>query len=297
MTLSDRIPYQALIDRPKLQLPDGKRIAVWVILNVEEWRIEKPMPRTVLPPPMGQPLLPDVPNWSWHEYGMRSGFWRQWKALVDRNIPVSLAINGNVCTSYPRVAGAALDAGWEFMGHGFLQGPMHKLDDQEGAIAATLDGIETFCGTRPRAWESPGLTETEETLDLLRKHGVDYVADWVIDDLPQDVQTPFGQITTLPYTVETNDIVVYALQGHRSDEFLTRGRDQFDRLYAEGAENARVMAISIHPYITGVPHRIRYLEELLDYVGGHDGTAWMTATQIGDWYRAEMARVHAKGGT
>lgn len=297
MTLSDRIPYQALIDRPKLQLPDGKRIAVWVILNVEEWRIEKPMPRTVLPPPMGQPLLPDVPNWSWHEYGMRSGFWRQWKALVDRNIPVSLAINGNVCTSYPRVAGAALDAGWEFMGHGFLQGPMHKLDDQEGAIAATLDGIEAFCGTRPRAWESPGLTETEETLDLLRKHGVDYVADWVIDDLPQDVQTPFGQITTLPYTVETNDIVVYALQGHRSDEFLTRGRDQFDRLYAEGAENARVMAISIHPYITGVPHRIRYLEELLDYVGGHAGTAWMTATQIGDWYRAEMARVHAKGGT
>jgi allantoinase len=87
------------------------------------------------------------------------------------------------------------------------------------------------------------------------------------------------------------------LQGHRSDEFLTRGRDQFDRLYAEGAENARVMAISIHPYITGVPHRIRYLEELLDYVGGHAGTAWMTATQIGDWYRAEMARVHAKGGT
>ena len=295
MALSDRIPYQAIIDRPKLHLPNGKRVAVWVILNVEEWRIENPMPRTVLPPPMGQPLLPDVPNWSWHEYGMRSGFWRQWKALTNRNIPVSLAINGHVCESYPRVAGAALDAGWEFMGHGFLQGPMHKLNDQEGAIVAALDRIETFCGTRPRAWESPGLTETEDTLDLLRKHGVDYVADWVIDDLPQDIETPFGQITTLPYTVETNDIAVYALQGHRSDEFLTRGRDQFDQLYREGADNARVMAISIHPYITGVPHRIRYLEELLDYVGGHDGTAWMTASQIGDWYRGEMARITAEG--
>ncbi|MBY4892786.1 polysaccharide deacetylase family protein [Rhodobacteraceae bacterium N5(2021)] len=290
MALSDRFPYQAIVDRPRLHLPDSKRVAVWVILNVEEWRIEKPMPRTVLPPPMGQPLLPDVPNWSWHEYGMRSGFWRQWKALTDRNIPVSLAINGNVCNSYPRVAGAALEAGWEFMGHGFLQGPMHKLDHQEGAIVAALDTIEAFCGTRPRAWESPGLTETEETLDLLRKHGVEYVADWVIDDLPQDVETPFGPVTTLPYTVETNDIAVYALQGHRSDEFLTRGRDQFDRLYAEGADNARVMAISIHPYITGVPHRIKYLEALLDYVGGHEGTAWMTASQIGDWYRAEMAR-------
>ncbi len=291
MALSDRIPYQAIIDRPKLVLPGGKRVAVWVILNVEEWRIERAMPRTVLPPPMGNPLIPDVPNWSWHEYGMRSGFWRQWKALTDRNIPVTLAINGNVCDSYPRVAGAALEAGWEFMGHGFLQGPMHKLDDQDAAIAAAMDRIESFCGKRPRSWESPGLTETEETLDLLRKHGVEYVADWVIDDLPQDVDTPYGPITTVPYSVETNDITVYALQAHQSDEFLKRGRDQFDRLYAEGADNARVMAISIHPYITGVPHRITYLEQLLDYVDGHDGTAWMTASEIGDWYRAEMKRI------
>ena len=112
MALSDRIPYQAQVDRPKLTLPGGKRLAVWVILNVEEWRIENAMPRTVLSPPMGQPLLPDVPNWSWHEYGMRAGFWRQFKALTDRKMPVTLAINANVCNSYPRVASAALDAGF-----------------------------------------------------------------------------------------------------------------------------------------------------------------------------------------
>ena len=76
VAFSDRIPYQAQVDRPKLRLPGGKKLAVWVILNVEEWRIENAMPRTVLSPPMGQPLLPDVPNWSWHEYGMRAGFWR-----------------------------------------------------------------------------------------------------------------------------------------------------------------------------------------------------------------------------
>ena len=291
MVLSDRIPYQAIVDRPKLSLPDGKRIAVWVIVNVEEWRIERAMPRTVLPPPMGQPLIPDVPNWSWHEYGMRSGFWRQWKALTDRDIPVTFALNGNVCRSYARVAEAARDAGWEFMGHGFLQGPMHRLDDQEAEIVRALDTIEGFWGRRPRSWESPGLTETDDTLDLLRKHGVEHVADWVIDDLPETLETPHGLMTTIPYTVETNDITVYALQQHESDMFLRRGRDQFDRLYAEGADNARVMAISIHPYVTGVPHRIRYLEELLDYVGGHDGVAWMTASQIGDWYRAEMERL------
>jgi peptidoglycan/xylan/chitin deacetylase (PgdA/CDA1 family) len=286
--LTDRIPYQALVDRPKLTLPGGKRLAVWVILNVEEWRIEGPMPRTVLPPPMGQPLLPDVPNWSWHEYGMRAGFWRQHAALTARGIPVTLAINGNVCRSYPRVAGAGREAGWEFMGHGFLQGPMHRLPDQRKAIHDAVEAIAAFTGTRPRSWESPGLTETDETLDLLREAGIEYVADWVIDDLPQDVETPHGLITTIPYTVELNDITVYALQQHDSEVFLSRGKRQFDRLYAEGATNARVMAISIHPYITGVPHRIGVLEDLLDYVGGHDGVAWMTASEIGDWYRGQI---------
>lgn len=291
MALSDRIPYQALPDRPRLSLPGGKRIAVWVILNVEEWRIEGPMPRTVLPPPMGQPLIPDVPNWSWHEYGMRAGFWRQHAALTARGIPVTLALNGNVCRSYPRVAGAALEAGWEFMGHGLLQGPMHRLDDQRAAIHEAMDAIEAFAGARPRSWESPGLTETDETLDLLREAGVEHVADWVIDDLPQEVETPHGVITTIPYTVEVNDIAVHALQHHDSEVFLTRGRRQFDRLAREAEENARVMAISIHPYITGVPHRIDALEALLDHVGAHDGTAWMTASEIGDWYRGEMARL------
>ena len=288
MILTDRVPYQALIDRPKLTLPGNARVGLWIILNVEEWRIEKPMPRTVLPPPMGVPLLPDVPNWSWHEYGMRAGFWRQFEALTSRDIPTTLAINGHVCKSYPRVASAAREAGFEFMGHGYLQGPMHKLDNQDDAIARTVEALTQFTGKPPRSWESPGLTETDETLDLLRKHGIEYVADWVIDDLPQEIDTPHGVITTIPYTVEMNDITVYALQQHESDVFLKRGMDHFDRLYREGADNARIMALSIHPYMTGVPHRIRYLEELLDYIIGHEGVALMTASDIGDWYRREM---------
>jgi allantoinase len=221
--LTDRIPYQAIVDRPKLVLPDGKRMAVWVIVNVEEWQIERPMPRTELSPPMGQALLPDIPNWSWHEYGMRSGFWRQHKELTERDIPTTLAINGNDCRSYPRVASAAKDAGWEFMGHRFLQGPTHKLEDQRSAIAKTVEALSAIRGKAPRSRECPDLTETDETLDLLREHGIEFVADWVIDDLPQDVDTHFGTITTIPYTVETNAITVYALQQRRSNELLNRG--------------------------------------------------------------------------
>jgi allantoinase len=286
VALTDRIPYQAQIDRPKVTLPDGKKLAVRVILNVEEWRIENAMPRTVLTPPMGQPLLPDVPNWSWHEYGMRAGFWRQFKALTDRNIAVTLALNANVCNAYPRVASAALEARPRVHGPRVCAGARCTSSTAD-AIKRSVETIAKFSGRPPRSWESPGLTETEETIDLLRLNGIEYLADWVIDELPQDIATPHGTITTIPYSVETNDIVIHALQHLPSEQFLKRCSDQFDRLYLEGASNARIMAISIHPYITGVPHRIKYLEALLDYIIGHDGVALMTASEIGDWYRAE----------
>ena len=282
--LSDRLTYEAIIDRPKLVLPDGARMAVWVIVNVEEWSIERAQPRTVLPPPMGQPLIPDVPNWSWHEYGMRVGFWRFMSVLERHKIIPTLAINGRVCESYPRGAGAAREAGWEFMGHGYVQGPMHRVENQKKAIEDTVEAIRKFTGKPPRGWESPGLTETEETLDLLRGAGIEYVADWVVDDLPTQLRTIHGPMIVVPYTVETNDITIYALQNHRSDELFNRGREQFDQLYRESADNARIMAISIHPYITGVPHRIRFLDELLGYIRQKEGVAFMTGEAIADWY-------------
>ena len=287
MALTDRIPYQAQVDRPKLKLPGGKRLAVWVILNVEEWRIENAMPRTVLSPPMGQPLLPDVPNWSWHEYGMRAGFWRQFEALTERNMPVTLALNANVCHSYPRVASAALEAGFEFMGHGFVQGPMHKLDNQADAIRRAVETIAEFTGKAPRSWESPGLTETADTIDLLAQAGIEYVADWVLDDQPVPIKTRTGTMVSVPYTVELNDVLISAVQQHASDELLRRGRDQFDQLYKEGATIPRVMAISIHPYLTGVPHRIRYLEALYDYILSHEGVAMCTGEEILDIYKCQ----------
>ncbi len=284
-TLRGRAPYQAIVDRPKLELPGGARVAVYTIVNVENWRPELPMPRSVLPPPMGQPLLPDVPNWSWHEYGMRVGFWRFAEVLAARKLRATFAVNGSCCRLYERACAAARDAGWEFMGHGFVQGPMHKVEDQRAAIADTIEAIRAFTGKPPRGWESPGLTETDATLDLLAEAGIDYVADWVLDDLPVKLSAS-RPIHTVPYPVEMNDVVISAVQLQPSEALFTRGRDTFDRLYAEGATIPRIMPISIHPYLTGVPHRIKYLEQLYDYIAGHDQVAWMTGEEILDWYVA-----------
>ena len=282
--LSSRLPYSAIVDRPPLKLPQGGRIAVWTIVNVEEWSIERPMPRTVLPPPFGQPLLPDLPNWSWHEYGMRVGFWRLVEVLERFGVKATFAVNGSVCRSYPRVAGAAKDAGWEFMGHGYVQRPMHHVEDQPAAIRDTLEAIREFTGKAPRGWESPGLTETPETIDHLAAAGIEYVADWVVDDQPCRIETASRPVVSIPYTVEMNDISMMAIQHHPSEEWLRRGIDQFDRLYAEGERSARVMAISVHPYISGVPHRIGYLEKLYKHVTARPGVMLWTGGQILDWY-------------
>jgi allantoinase len=282
--LSSRLPYSAIVDRPPLKLPQGGRIAVWTIVNVEEWSIERAMPRTVLPPPFGQPLLPDLPNWAWHEYGMRVGFWRLVEALERFGVKATFAVNGSVCRSYPRVAGAAKDAGWEFMGHGYVQRPMHHVEDQPAAIRDTLAAIREFTGQAPRGWESPGLTETPETIDHLAAAGIEYVADWVVDDQPCRIETATRPVVSIPYTVEMNDISMMAIQHHPSEEWLRRGIDQFDRLYAEGERSARVMAISVHPYISGVPHRIGYLEKLYKHVTARPGVMLWTGGQILDWY-------------
>jgi peptidoglycan/xylan/chitin deacetylase (PgdA/CDA1 family) len=284
----ERVPYSAIVDRPALTLPGDARMVVWTIVNIEDWGIERPMPRTVLSPPMGQPLLPDLPNWAWHEYGMRVGFWRIFECMQKLGVTPTLALNGIVCRNYPRVAQAAKDAGWEFLGHGWLQQPMHKLEDQRAAIRDTVEAIRAFTGKAPRGWESPGLTETLETIDHLAEAGIEYVADWVLDDQPVYIATAHGPIVSVPYTVEINDIVMMLVQHHPAEEMLRRGRDQFDRLYEESATSRRVMAISVHPYISGVPHRIRYLEELYRHVLGKPGVVHWTGGQIADWYRSQV---------
>ncbi len=287
-TFRDRIDYAPIHGRARLHLPNDARVAVWTIVNVENWSPQAAMPRAVLPPPMGQALLPDLPNWAWHEYGMRVGFWRFLEVLRARGLKASFAVNGSACAVYREACEAARDAGWDFMGHGFVQKPMHRVEDQRAAIADTIEAIRKLTGRTPRGWESPGLTETDETIDLLAEAGIEYVADWVLDEQPVPIRTRAGPIVSVPYTVEINDVVISAVQQQPSDEILRRGRDQFDRLYQDGATAPRVMAISIHPYLTGVPHRIRYLEALYDYILGHEGVMMWTGAEILDWYRSQV---------
>ncbi len=127
----ERCDFSAIVDRPPLKLPGGARLVVWPIVNLEVWDIGRPMARQVLPAPTGVPLLPDVPHWTWHEYGMRVGVWRFFDLFKKHGIKPTLAINARVCEDYTRVAEEARREGWEFMGHAYDQMPMHKHENQK----------------------------------------------------------------------------------------------------------------------------------------------------------------------
>ncbi len=279
-----RTDYSAIVDRPPLRLPGHARLVLWPIVNLEVWDIGRPMPRQVLPAPTGASLLPDVPHWSWHEYGMRVGVWRFFELFRARGIKPTLAINARVCEDYVRVAEEARREAWEFMGHAYDQMPIHKHDNQRDMINRSMDLLERFTGKRPLGWLGPGLTQTYETPELLAAAGVKYIGDWVYDDEPDIIRTANGPLVTLPYTVELNDIAMMIVQHHESDYLLRRAIDAFDRLYAEGEHRAKVMAVAIHPYISGQPHRIKYLEAIYDYAAKFDGVLHWNGEQILEWY-------------
>ncbi len=280
----ERCDFSPIVDRAPLKLPGGARLIFWTIVNLEVWDIGKPMARQVLAPPTGQTLLPDVPNWSWHEYGMRVGVWRFFELFKRLNIRPTLALNARVCEDYPRVAEQARADGWEFMAHSYEQGPIHAEPDQKAMIARALDVIERFCGKRPVGWLGPGLTETLETPDILAAAGIKYIGDWVYDDEPTTIRTTAGPLVTLPYTLELNDIPMMIVQHHESQYLRRRVIDQFDRLYAEGQQRAKIVPLAIHPYISGQPHRIKYLEEIYDYARGFEGVLYWTGEEILQWY-------------
>lgn len=284
----ERFEYSALPQRKPLTFPNGARIAVYIMVNIEEWDIEKPIAREYVPSPAGVATVPNIPNWSWHEYGMRVGIWRIMDALAKHNLRANATINARVCEGAGEpVARAMLDAGWDFMGHGYAQAALHTVEDQREIIQKSFDILKNYTGKAPKGWLGPGLHETLDTLDYLAEVGFKYVCDWPMDEHPFDMQTSAGPITAMPYSFELSDLPMMVVHAYESEEWLRRTKDQFDRLYQEGAVQPRVLSMGIHPYIMGVPHRIKYFEAAIDYMLKKKDVWFTTADGIYDWFKSE----------
>ena len=256
-------------------------------MNIEYWPIDRPMPRGILPAPHGaQVAPPDVPNFSWVEYGMRCGMPRMLDTLGSRGIKATTFFNAQVADVYPSLAKEVLDAGWDFVGHGWFQRSLKQVDDEGAEIRRCLVRLEQLTGRKTRGWFGAGGGETEHTPDLLRECGLDFIHDWVVDDLPCWLKTKHGPLVALPYTWELNDVPIWAIQSQSSDELLRRLEATLQVLERELEVQPRVLTFGLHPHVVGVPHRAYYLEKALDLLMARRDAQFMTSSQIADWFIA-----------
>src|SRR5262245_17766456 len=285
MLPTERLPFSGIDNRPPLKFPDNIRLVIWPVLALEHWNISRPMARMVISPPQGQAQQPDHPNWSWHEYGMRVGFWRIRRVFDRLGVTPTVTLNAQTCETYPETIKACLDSGWELNAHSYDQQPMHKLENERDVINRALDIIEKFSGKRPTGWFGPGLTQTYDTIDHLSEAGVEYIGDWACDDEPVTLRTKHRPMIALPYNFELHDIVMMALQHQQSEEMYRRSIDYFECLYQEAEERAKIMSIAVHPYLSGSPHRIRYVERVYAEILARPGVACWDGERIVDWSR------------
>ncbi|MPZ58634.1 MAG: polysaccharide deacetylase [Rhizobiales bacterium] len=282
-------PYSPIIRRPKLSWPDGAHVALWVIPNIEFFALDEKVP----PAAGGSSApVPDVPAWAVRDYGNRVGIFRLMQTMSRYGVRGTAALNSEVCGQHPEIIEEGNKLGWEWMGHN--ESNTRRLNalppgEEPRVIENTLATIAKATGKRPVGWLGSGLQETWETVDLLAANGVEYVADWVNDDQPYVMTLDGGRsILSVPYSHEINDKPVFESHHHTADEFRDMICRQFDVLYREGAESGRVMAICLHPYITGVPHRTGALDAALDYICRHDRVWKATGAEIARHYRKQL---------
>ncbi|MEO7402451.1 MAG: polysaccharide deacetylase family protein [Burkholderiales bacterium] len=286
-----RIPYQFSTSRPRLTAPQGKPIIVHLVVNVEHWPFDAPMPRAIVSPPHGKETVPDVPNFSWVEYGMRCGMPRILELLCERSLPASTALNASVIDEYADAANGMLDAGWEFIGHGYHQKSINAEGSERDTLERALERVAAFTGKRPRGYLSPGLRETYDTPDHLKSLGLDYVCDWVLEDVPVWMNTKNGPLVAMPYNLEINDTIIYAIDKHAAPEMFDRvvaTVKRFERETTRAANSqVRIMPMGLHPHLIGVPHRIAILEQILDFLCARNDVVFMNGGQIADWFVAQ----------
>ena len=283
-------PYSPIIHRPRLAWPNGAYLALWVIPNVEFFSLQEKVPLGA--GGSGAPI-PDVPAWSARDYGNRVGIFRLMRVLDRYGIRGTVALNSELCIHHPQIIDEGKKRDWEWMGHN--ESNTRRLNEavpgeEVGIIRRTLTTIEGATGRRPAGWLGSGLQETWSTLDLLAAEGCKYVSDWTNDDQPYLMALDGGRsLVAMPYSHEINDKPVFERQHRTAAEFQDMICRQFDVLYREGSESGRVMAIALHPYLTGVPHRIDAFDAALAHICRHEHVWKATGAEIAAHYAAQAA--------
>jgi peptidoglycan/xylan/chitin deacetylase (PgdA/CDA1 family) len=286
----DRFDYSPIIDRPPLRWPNGARVAVWVIPNIEHFLFDRPSTSITA---VTTSLVPDVLNYSWRDYGVRVGIWRMMEVMEKNGVKGTVALNSDVCRHYPRIIEEGNKLGWDWMGHGTNNSTLinrQTEDEEKELIKTVVDTIKKSTGKQPRGWLSPALSESHRTLDVLAANGIQYVGNWVNDEQPYPMRVKSGSMLSMPYSIELNDIPVFLDAGQSPETFGQMICDQFDVLYEDGAKSGRVMSICLHPFLIGHPNRSKYFDLALKHITSRQ-EVWVTqGGEIADYYNKNYVK-------
>lgn len=287
----DRYDWSDLFQRKPVAWPQGARVALSIVTHVQHFPLDMPAKPFKAPGALSMPY-PDFRYFTNRDYGNRIGVFRILRLLADRGLPSSFAVNGCLATRCPALLKAIVADGHEIIAHGLDMGKLHHSglapEAEEALIGETLSLLRDATGQAVEGWLSPGRAQGFNTPDLLAKHGITYGLDWANDDLPYEMRTTHGPLLSVPLAYETDDRVVADEYFQSEAEWAQQVKDRFDVLYRESAEfGGRVMSIPLHSWVTGMPYRIKFLDEVLAHILSHDGIWTAPTGQIAAAFRAQ----------
>lgn len=275
--------YSPIVERPAINWPNGARVAFYVGVNIEEYPAGVPGPGPI-PPTIG--LDPDPGNAGWRDYAPRVGIWRMMDAMDAAGVRGSVLLNSDVCKVNPQIIEAGNERGWVWLAHGkvntTLQANMEEDAEREYLEQQVAD-IESSTGQRPRGWLGPGLTETHNTPRLLAELGFNYVLDWVNDDQPYHFNVP--GMASVPYDIDLNDMTAWGTRNMNAWDWERTLLDKLEVLIEDSRSS--VMALALHPFIVGHPHRVKYLKSLLRTIADTKEVWVTTSDEIADHFHKE----------
>jgi len=295
MTLKthNRYDYSPIFERPDFDWPDGKRLAFYIALNIENFHFGEGLGHT--PTALGP--QPDVRNFAWRDYGLRVGIWRIFDMMDELGLPMCHLLNASVCEKMPQIPSRIRQRGDEIVGHGYTNSE-RQSDMDEATESAMIQNatqvLERACGKRPYGWMGPWIAETAVTPDLLKEAGYKFVMDWPADDQPFWMRTRSGPIMSVPYPIEINDSPVMLSRMQPATDFNRMILDQFNEMLRLSTKSPLVFGISLHTFCAGQPFRLIQIRQALQTIANHPDfdKVWVTTPgQIADYCGALPAGI------
>ncbi len=297
-SIQDFVRYLPVTTRAPVRWPGGKRLAFWIVPNLEFYEYTPP-------PARGRetwdrvPSHPDVREYGFRDYGNRVGIWRMTEVLDAYPVRPTASLNLALLDHFPEIAALIRERGWAVMSHGIYNTRfLYGMDEaQERAFYAdNVASLLRHTGQRLQGILTPAVTNTARTPQLIAEAGLNYHADWVHDDVPVPIVVPGHRLISMPYTYDLNDAPLWDGRPYGGRYFVDACKAAFDRLYAESADGGRVFCIALHPYQIGQPHHIGHLREILDHVCAQPGVWHATGDEIAQHYLAHHYDEHVRQG-